>query len=443
VHPVTVAPHGDVATKLNRMAATDPEGFAKVDLRLAQDRMAHGEYSSLERTQKGMASYPPAPAAVTQRQVWDEIRQNGLDDGAPSGAGAVPPSPDEAQVEHLANVATIPEALRGTDAIKSTVREMLRRDWTPDQIQNQLYEAYARRSLGQSRENLGGASPEPDPHPDATGAVSMLHSIAMPQDGGLFAQDRKDALDEAKRTGGDPAQILRALRGQPPLLPAEPERPGDFTIGFGKSGRRVPMSQKPGRTFFFGGAGNDDTQPYKLDFVRRLIESGIKNARAVPQNATSKNPPYGFVLDVASIPGSNNKFSDGVYLQTPGVAPGPSGQYNLIGYSFGAVAAAQQAYADAKLGKVVDNLVLIGAPINADLKAALEASGNIRRILYIDIKGDPIRAGNSDLNYIYNLRTVKRQMDSGEGHFYFAKQGAQGVVRRSTLARQLYALGVR
>jgi len=147
VHPVTVAPHGDVATKLNRMAATDPEGFAKVDLRLEQDRMSPGEYSSLEDTQKGMASYPPAPATVTQRNLWDEIRRNGLDDGATPGAGAVPPSPDEAQVDHLANVASIPEALRGTAAIKGTVREMLRRDWTPDQIQNQLYEAYARRSL--------------------------------------------------------------------------------------------------------------------------------------------------------------------------------------------------------------------------------------------------------------------------------------------------------
>ncbi|MEO9131515.1 MAG: hypothetical protein ABI240_09930, partial [Sphingomonas sp.] len=144
-------------------------------------------------------------------------------------------------------------------------------------------------------------------------------------------------------------------------------RPGDFS-GSGLEALGSGL-QKVGR------AGEELGTALKSDFVKRLIESGIKSAAAVPQKATSASPPLGFLLDVASIQASNNKFPDGVYLQTPGVAPGPSGQYNLIGYSFGAVAAAQQAFADAKMGRVVDNLVLIGAPINADLKAALEASG--------------------------------------------------------------------
>jgi hypothetical protein len=72
------------------MAATDPEGFAKVDLRLEQDRMTHGEHTSLEETQKGMASYPPAPATVTQRNLWDEIRRNGLDPDQSNGAAPEP-----------------------------------------------------------------------------------------------------------------------------------------------------------------------------------------------------------------------------------------------------------------------------------------------------------------------------------------------------------------
>ena len=90
VHPVTVAPHGDVATTLNRMAATDSEGFAKEDLRLVQDRMTPGEYASLEQTQKGMVSYPPAPATITQRHLWDEIRRNGLDPDQSNGAASEP-----------------------------------------------------------------------------------------------------------------------------------------------------------------------------------------------------------------------------------------------------------------------------------------------------------------------------------------------------------------
>jgi len=155
VHPVTVAPNGDVVTRLNRMAATDPEGFAKEDLRLSEDRMTPGEYASLERTQQGLASYPPAPLTIMQRHLWDEIRQNGLDDDPANGGDAVTPSPDEALVDHLASAETIPEALRGTDATKGAVREMLRRDWTPDQVQNQLYEAYVRRSIDPTNRSEG------------------------------------------------------------------------------------------------------------------------------------------------------------------------------------------------------------------------------------------------------------------------------------------------
>ena len=200
VHPVTVAPHGDVATTLNRMAATDPEGFAREDLRLVRDRMTPGEYASLERTQKGLASYPPAPANITQRHLWDEIRRNGLDDDPARDAGTATPSLDEGQVDRLASVDTIPEALRGTDATKGVVREMLRTGWAPDQIQNQLYEVYVRRSMGQSGENFGGGSPALDSELDA---YAGPQPVAMLQDGEPFAQDRIDGLGDTKRMAGD------------------------------------------------------------------------------------------------------------------------------------------------------------------------------------------------------------------------------------------------
>ncbi|MEO7691554.1 MAG: hypothetical protein ABIS51_19885 [Sphingomonas sp.] len=165
VHRVTVPAHGDVAMGLNRMAASDPERFAKEDLRLRRDEMTPAEYEALGRLQKGIATYPPAPAAMTQRRALETMQRNGLDVG-PRDAdvtnqpaaieGAAPPDPaleqsphaDE-EVDRLANVETIPAALRGAEATKAAVREMLGNGWTPDQIQNQLYDAYIRRALGQ------------------------------------------------------------------------------------------------------------------------------------------------------------------------------------------------------------------------------------------------------------------------------------------------------
>ncbi|MEO7691551.1 MAG: hypothetical protein ABIS51_19870 [Sphingomonas sp.] len=90
VHPATVAPHGDVAMALNRQASDDPEEFAKQDLRLVQDQMTPREYASLERMQKGLASYPPAPAAVTQQRAWGKLRRSGLDPDQSNGAASKP-----------------------------------------------------------------------------------------------------------------------------------------------------------------------------------------------------------------------------------------------------------------------------------------------------------------------------------------------------------------
>jgi len=81
----------------------------------------------------------------------------------------------------------------------------LRRDWTPDQIQNQLYEAYVRKSTGQGGEKLGDGSPEPDSELGVIGADSM------PEDSELIAQARADAPDKAKQTGSDrPATLVPA-----------------------------------------------------------------------------------------------------------------------------------------------------------------------------------------------------------------------------------------
>jgi hypothetical protein len=86
VHPMTVAPHGDIAMALNRQASSDPEEFAKQDLRLVQDRMTPGEYEALDRVQKAWNGYPPGAAAVTQQRIAEKMTARGLDSGSATSA---------------------------------------------------------------------------------------------------------------------------------------------------------------------------------------------------------------------------------------------------------------------------------------------------------------------------------------------------------------------
>ncbi|MEO9131512.1 MAG: hypothetical protein ABI240_09915 [Sphingomonas sp.] len=159
VHAVTVAAHGNVAMSLNRMAATDPETFAKEDLRLHRDEMTPAEYDALDRVQRAWGGFPPGAHGVTQQRALERVWASGLDTGegetiasqyedATGSARSTQPPPTDEEVDRLANVETIPAALRGADTTKAAVREMLRNGWTPDQIQNQLYDAHVRRALG-------------------------------------------------------------------------------------------------------------------------------------------------------------------------------------------------------------------------------------------------------------------------------------------------------
>jgi hypothetical protein len=91
VHPVAVPAHGDVAMDLNRMAATDPEAFAREDLRLHRDEMTPAEYDALDRVQKAWSDYPPGTSGVTQQRAMEKVRASGLDAEIPNlRAGAKP-----------------------------------------------------------------------------------------------------------------------------------------------------------------------------------------------------------------------------------------------------------------------------------------------------------------------------------------------------------------
>lgn len=126
--------------------------------------------------------------------------------------------------------------------------------------------------------------------------------------------------------------------------------------------------------------------------------------------------------------------------------PLPSfGQFNFIGYSWGAVIAARSAIFHAEKGLTINHLVLIGAPINKSLKDAVMQHPNILNTHIIDLRGygDPIYAGMTDEEIVNSSLELARQMRSGEGHFYYSPSDDIGKRRRRTLVQRLYGLGLR
>lgn len=121
------------------------------------------------------------------------------------------------------------------------------------------------------------------------------------------------------------------------------------------------------------------------------------------------------------------------------------GQFNIVGYSWGAVIAARSAIYYARAGVKVDHLVLIGAPINKSLKVAVTTHPNIKSATIIDLKdkGDPIYAGISDQELMKASVELGQQMLNGGGHFYYSGDNAEGKSRRRDLAKLLYAKGLR
>ena len=93
-------------------------------------------------------------------------------------------------------------------------------------------------------------------------------------------------------------------------------------------------------------------------------------------------------------------------------------QFNLSGYSTGSVIMAQAALQLTNDGQTIDNLVLIGSPIDesSQLWKDLSSNKNIKNIIRKDIEGDDVRNmnnGGSTLKAFWNFMT------KGEGHPHF------------------------
>lgn len=213
-----------------------------------------------------------------------------------------------------------------------------------------------------------------------------------------------------------------------------------------------------GLTVYLGGAGMEGD--YIASQIEKLLSVGIDGAIAgkltegifVDAAAVMK-----YRYPVRSISGFTAtgpfKISTDWSLQAAGISrPLPqNGQFNLIGYSWGSLVAAQTALFYAEKGEVIDNLVLIASPISQEFLSELKGVRGIKRVLVIDLtnKDDRIYAGISEAELIASLPSLSEQMmesqlsGSGQGHFFYGVAGEQGEVRRRQLAERLKVEGLK
>jgi len=195
-------------------------------------------------------------------------------------------------------------------------------------------------------------------------------------------------------------------------------------------------------TWYIGGAGVDGA--YIQSMVNELTSVGISNVKAAP----SKYASFGnMAFDAGLVVKWNQYLGESFYSRYQGKINLniPEGeQLNFIGYSHGTIVAAQTALSVAAGGQHVDNVVLIGAPINQDLLDALEGNTNIGNVHVMNLgdKGDPIFAGMTDSEIISSVPKLIGQMPKGEGHFYYAPEGNEGDARRAGLATEIKQLGL-
>ncbi|WP_457323200.1 hypothetical protein, partial [Roseateles sp. P5_E11] len=242
----------------------------------------------------------------------------------------------------------------------------------------------------------------------------------------MLANAQRDSASETQRELNRFAAMSEAMRTAPAAVPSTAFeqrllQPGESIRG----------------NLFFGGAGMDGA--YIKDMVRAFGGNGIALTPVDREKWSG-----GTLLDA----------SVGVDIYRDGKFPiqvlldnfhqtGP--QFNLVGYSYGSVAASQVAINYAQAGTQVDNLVLIGAPIGEKFLNELKATENIKNVVVINLteQGDPIHAGMTRNELLLSAPTLAKQMVESSGHFYYAPSSADGQARRDALAAYLYSKGVR
>ena len=128
-------------------------------------------------------------------------------------------------------------------------------------------------------------------------------------------------------------------------------------------------------TFFLGGAGMDGI------YIPRLIEAfhkvGIRSAIYLDREKWSEGQYIDALVNVFF-----GRDYDPLFPMLLRIHPNSHKQFNLIGYSYGSLIAAQLAAKYARHGSLVDHLVLIGSPISESFLTMLRNMKEIKKHNY-------------------------------------------------------------
>ena len=204
------------------------------------------------------------------------------------------------------------------------------------------------------------------------------------------------------------------------------------------------MVNKPRGTIYWGGAGLDG--PYISDQLAALQTAGIQH---VFRGTRTYTMPVDSIRSGLTVRYRDSPIDEDWHIH--GMGDNSSPQFNMIGYSYGSLVAAQTAQFYAHNGHIVDHLILVASPIDKEFLALLRKQENIRKIVVKDLKehGDPVYAGISQIPLLLSVPLLYRQMKKtkntgeGTGHFYYASPSMDGTRRRRDLARFIYSHGLR
>jgi len=207
------------------------------------------------------------------------------------------------------------------------------------------------------------------------------------------------------------------------------------------------MLLRPRGTLYWGGAGLDG--PYIKPQMQAFRDAGIKQCFVGLTNSATKtySGDRGTIMDAIRSGLFIRYRDDDEWTISSGMAD-EAEQFNLMGYSYGSLLAAQTAWSYAnRTNVVIDHLVLIGSPIDGEFLRDLKSHRNIRRVVVINLTqhGDPLYAGMTETDLVAALPRLGMQFKGGkgEGHFYYAQVVQDSPVRWKALAQQIVAEGVR
>ena len=203
--------------------------------------------------------------------------------------------------------------------------------------------------------------------------------------------------------------------------------------------------RRPRGTLYWGGAGLDG--PHVQPQLAAFREAGIAHVSAGLTNSASRFlRSWGSIFDAARA-GALIRYQDNSAWTIESGMTDAAPQFNLIGYSYGSLLAAQTAHWYARQAHIVDHIVLIASPIDSEFLNLLRKHNCIRKVVVIDLTefGDPIHAGMSQLDLVKAIPALHTQQsnDSGEGHFYYSHVVRESNRRWATLARRLVLEGLR